>query len=85
MAPSNVAALLELGAHDHPALVVPDRLSLTYARLRELTDEAANALASRGVGMGDRIAIVYPNGPEAILLFLAAVGIINYFLLYFVA
>jgi len=72
VAPSNVAALLELGAHDHPALVVPDRLSLTYARLRELTDEAANALASRGVGMGDRIAIVYPNGPEAILLFLAA-------------
>ena len=72
VAPSNVAALLELGAHDHPALVVPDRLSLTYARLRELTDEAANALASRGVGMGDRVAIVYPNGPEAILLFLAA-------------
>src|SRR2546428_6311302 len=72
VAPSNVAALLGPGAPDQPALVVPGRLSPTYARLRELTEEAAHALASRGVGMGDRVAIVYPNGPEAILLFLAA-------------
>ena len=72
MAPSNVAGLLDQGVSDHPALVIPDRVSLTYARLRELTEEAAHALASHGVGMGDRVAIVYPNGPEAILLFLAA-------------
>jgi acyl-CoA synthetase (AMP-forming)/AMP-acid ligase II len=72
VAPSNIAALLELGAHDHPALVIPDRVSLTYARLRELTDEAARNLASHGVGMNDRVGIVFPNGPEAILLFLAA-------------
>jgi acyl-CoA synthetase (AMP-forming)/AMP-acid ligase II len=64
--------LLDQGANDHPALVIPDRVSLTYARLRELTEEAAHALASRGIGMGERVAIVYPNGPEAILLFLAA-------------
>ena len=70
--PSNVAGLLDHGANDHPALVIPHRISLTYARLRELTEEAAYALASHGVGMGDRLAIVYPNGPEAILLFLAA-------------
>ena len=72
VAPSNVAGLLDQGANDHPALVIPDRVSLTYARLRELTEEAAHALESHGVGMGDRVAIVYPNGPEAILLFLAA-------------
>ena len=72
MGPSNIAALLELGADDHPALVIPDRVSLTYARLRELTDEAARSLASHGVGINDRVAVVYPNGPEAILLFLAA-------------
>src|SRR6266852_7776519 len=72
VAPSNVAGLLDRGANDHPALVIPDRVSLTYARLRELTEEAAHALASHGVGMGDRVAIVYPNGPEAILLFVAA-------------
>src|SRR5258708_14032788 len=72
VAPSNVAGLLDRGANDHPALVIPDRVSLTYARLRELTEEAAHALASHGVGMGDRVAIVYPNAPEALLLFLPA-------------
>jgi len=71
-APSNLAALLERGAHDHLALVVPDRLSLSYARVRELTDEAAGMLASHGIGRGARVAMVFPNGPEAILLFLAA-------------
>ena len=72
MAPSNVAALLEHGAPEHPALVVPNRLSLSYTRLRELSDEAAQALASNGIGKGERVAMVFPNGPEAILLFLAA-------------
>src|SRR5260370_41449176 len=72
VAPSNVAGLLDQGTNNHPALVIPDRVSLTYARLRELTEEAAHALASHGGGMGDRVALVYPNGPEAILLFLAA-------------
>jgi acyl-CoA synthetase (AMP-forming)/AMP-acid ligase II len=57
---------------DHEALVVPTRLAITYRRLRELTDEAAHGLASYGVRRGDRVAMVYPNGPEAILLFLAA-------------
>src|SRR6266446_160956 len=41
-------------------------------RLRELADEAAAALASHGIGRGERVAMVFPNGPEAILLFLAA-------------
>src|SRR4029077_17624481 len=72
VAPSNVAGWLDHGVNDHLALVIPDRVSLTYARLRELTEEAAHGLVSHGVVMGDRVAIVYPNGPEAILLFLAA-------------
>jgi len=67
----NVRVLLEPGAADHPALVVPERISLSYTRLRELTDEAARTLASYGIGKGDRVAMVFPNGPEAILLFLA--------------
>ena len=71
MAPSHVASLLERGVDDHPALVVPDRLSLSYARLRDLTDDAARSLVSHGIGQGDRVAMVFPNGPEAILLFLA--------------
>jgi acyl-CoA synthetase (AMP-forming)/AMP-acid ligase II len=69
--PATIASLLDGGAPDHTALVVPDGPSLTYRRLRELTEEAALALASHGVAPGDRVAIVAPNGPEAILLFLA--------------
>jgi acyl-CoA synthetase (AMP-forming)/AMP-acid ligase II len=72
VAPSNIATLLEAGARDHAALVVPNRVSIDYARLRELTREAAQSLASYGIGEGDRVAIVFPNGPEAIVLFLAA-------------
>ncbi|HEX9098839.1 MAG TPA: acyl--CoA ligase [Candidatus Dormibacteraeota bacterium] len=72
MASSTLFALLEQGASDHPALIVPNRVSLGYGRLRELADEAAHALAAQGVGTGDRVAMVFPNGPEAILLFLAA-------------
>jgi len=72
VAQSTPFAWLENGAPDHPAIVVPNRVSLSYRRLRELVDEAASALASRGIGRGERAAMVFPNGPEAILLFLAA-------------
>ncbi|TMB97022.1 MAG: AMP-dependent synthetase, partial [Chloroflexi bacterium] len=72
VARSNIAAVLDQGARDHPALVVPGRVSLSYSRLRELADEAANALASQGIGRGERVALVFPNGPEAIVLFIAA-------------
>jgi acyl-CoA synthetase (AMP-forming)/AMP-acid ligase II len=64
--------LLAKGAPDHPALVIPNRVSLSYRRLRELVDEAAHALASHGVVRGDRVAMVFPNGPEAILMFVGA-------------
>jgi acyl-CoA synthetase (AMP-forming)/AMP-acid ligase II len=72
VAPTTIAELMQQGVHDHLALVVPNRASLSYARLRELTDEAAQALASYGVARGDRVPMVFPNGAEAILLFLAA-------------
>jgi oxalate---CoA ligase len=66
------AAVIEHAEGDHEALVVPDGVSMTYRRLRELTDEAAHTLASYGIGRGERVAMVFPNGPEAILFFLAA-------------
>jgi oxalate---CoA ligase len=69
---ADIRALLDCGAAGHPALVVPDGPVLTYARLRELADQAALALVSQGVTPADRIAMVFPNGPEAVLLFLAA-------------
>jgi len=53
-------------------VIVPDGPTLTYGRLRELTEQVAMALGAHGVGPGDRVAMVFPNGPEAILLFLGA-------------
>jgi acyl-CoA synthetase (AMP-forming)/AMP-acid ligase II len=69
---ANIASLLINGAADKTALLVPDGPTLTYGRLRDLVEQAAIALLSRGVAPGDRIALVFPNGPEAILLFLAS-------------
>ncbi len=69
---TNIGSLLDRGATDKAALIVPDGPTLTYGRLRELTEEVALALVSSGVRPGDRVAMVFPNGPEAILLFLAA-------------
>ena len=68
---TNIAGLLDRGASDKAALIVPDGPTLTYGRLRELTEQVAIALVSEGVAPGDRVAMVFPNGPEAILLFLA--------------
>jgi acyl-CoA synthetase (AMP-forming)/AMP-acid ligase II len=72
MAPSTVAEILDRGAAAHPALVVPDGPTLTYRELRDLCEEATHALHGAGVRPGDRVAMVYPNGAEAIVLFLAA-------------
>ena len=67
---ANLGSLLERGATGKAALIVPDGPSLTYGRLRELTDQLATALAAHGVKPGDRVATVFPNGPEAVLTFL---------------
>jgi len=64
--------LLERGPADRSAIVVPDGPSVTYARLRELVTDGAARLAALGVRSGDRVALALPNGPEAIVLFLAA-------------
>ncbi len=69
---ANLSALIANGAADKAALVVPDGPTLTYGRLRDLIEQAALSLLSKGVAPGDRIALVFPNGPEAILLFLAS-------------
>jgi acyl-CoA synthetase (AMP-forming)/AMP-acid ligase II len=57
---------------DRLALVVSSGLRLTYGQLREQVWRGAEALAARGVRRNDRVALVYPNSAEAIVLFLAA-------------
>ncbi|HET6963144.1 MAG TPA: long-chain-fatty-acid--CoA ligase [Acidimicrobiales bacterium] len=56
---------------DHPALRWAGG-QLTYAQLDERTNRLAQALASAGVGAGDRVAYLDKNSPEQIELFFAA-------------
>ena len=59
---------LKMLLRDHPdgalAIGAPDRDWLTYGGLRALTADVAAQLNGHGVGRGDRVAIVLPNGPE---------------------
>jgi fatty-acyl-CoA synthase len=67
---ANFVALSPLSFIERTALVYPDRLAViygaqrqtwakTYARCRQL----ANALAARGIGAGDTVAVMLPNVP----------------------
>jgi acyl-CoA synthetase (AMP-forming)/AMP-acid ligase II len=53
------------------AIGAPDRSSLTYDGLVELARRTVAALNGNGIGRGDRVAIVLPNGPEMAAAFLA--------------
>jgi acyl-CoA synthetase (AMP-forming)/AMP-acid ligase II len=61
---TTLKALISSHAGDLKAIGAPDRPWLTYGRLRDLTEEVRSALNGFGVGRGDRVAIVLPNGPE---------------------
>ncbi|MCU0983660.1 MAG: acyl--CoA ligase [Acetobacteraceae bacterium] len=73
MAPlTTVATLLETGSADAPAIRAPEgRATLTHGALRTLAADTVKALNTRGIGRGDRVAIVLPNGPEMAACFLA--------------
>jgi len=65
-------ALLERGGADRPALRATEgRAALIYAGLRGLAGRTVAALNERGIGRGDRVAIVLPNGPEMAAAFVA--------------
>ncbi len=65
-----VAALI--AAHDETALAIgaPDRDWLTYGGLRKQSADVAGMLHRMGIGRGDRVAIVLPNGPEMATAFM---------------
>ena len=63
-----LATLLAQNARRYPdkvALVCGDR-RLTFAGLDARGNRLANALAARGVGCGDRVALAMPNGIELV-------------------
>jgi crotonobetaine/carnitine-CoA ligase len=71
--PLTVGELLDLRAHERPNarfLQFEDR-SLTYAETAAGVNSLANGLAERGVGAGDRVAIMSSNRSEFTLLWLA--------------
>jgi acyl-CoA synthetase (AMP-forming)/AMP-acid ligase II len=70
----NISSVLH-GADKDVALSVPGGISLTYQGLRELVEQASGELTGAGVEPGARIALAFPNSPEAIVFFLAAAAI----------
>jgi acyl-CoA synthetase (AMP-forming)/AMP-acid ligase II len=66
-----VPDLLSNGADDATAIGAPDRPWMTYAGLRVLAHRTVTDLNAMGIGRGDRVALVLPNGPEAAAAFVA--------------
>lgn len=66
-----LSALLAPHPDDAPALGAPDRPWLSHGGLRALTARTRAVLLAAGVGRGDRVAIVLPNGPEMAAAFVA--------------
>jgi acyl-CoA synthetase (AMP-forming)/AMP-acid ligase II len=67
--------LLNAIAQDNPedtALIEHGGLTLTYRSLREQVERLASWLQRAGISRRDRIAIVLPNGIEAVVAFLSA-------------
>ena len=59
-----IASLISEHAEGSAALGAPDRDWLSYGDLRSLSGTVSATLHGCGVGRGDRVALVLPNGPE---------------------
>ena len=62
--------LLASGRDDAVAIAAHEAPPLTYAGLRALIERTCATLNDLGIGLGDRVAIVLPNGPEMATAFL---------------
>ncbi len=71
---ASVVSLLRGGAPQHPAVVVPGAggLRLSYADLAREVEASARGFAGLGIGRDDRVALVFPNSAEGLVMFLAA-------------
>lgn len=63
--------LIAHGADDATALSAPGGKPLTFRDLRALVHGTICELNGNGIGRGDRVAIVLPNGPEMAAAFIA--------------
>jgi acyl-CoA synthetase (AMP-forming)/AMP-acid ligase II len=69
--PTTIRALLDGAPGSATAIAAPGRSDLAYGELRAHVDRTIVALSERGIGRGDRVAIVLPNGPEMATAFLS--------------
>lgn len=70
---SSIHQIIAVQAKNNPskcAISAPGRLPLGYAQLQGLIEANLAILNGMGVGLGDRVAIVLPNGPEMATAFL---------------
>ncbi|MFQ6015575.1 MAG: long-chain fatty acid--CoA ligase [Anaerolineae bacterium] len=72
-----VPDFLRRSAEKYPSQVATIFLGgrLTYSQLQEQADRLANALADLGVKQGDRVAIMLPNCPQAIMAYYAILSL----------
>jgi oxalate---CoA ligase len=66
-----LTGLLASARDDAVAIAAHGAPPLTYAGLRALIDRSVLSLNALGIGRGDRVAIVLPNGPEMATAFLS--------------
>jgi acyl-CoA synthetase (AMP-forming)/AMP-acid ligase II len=69
---TGLLSVLEGGPGTAPAVVVPGGHRLTYWDLAREVELAARDLVGLGIGRQDRVALVFPNSAEGLVLFLAA-------------
>jgi len=68
----SIASLLEAGPAEAPAIGAPEGVKpLSYRDLQALARSTVETLNGLGIGRGDRVAIVLPNGPEMASSFVA--------------
>ena len=70
-AQGTVYALVASAPDDAVAIAAAGRADLTYGELRGHIDRTIASLNRLGIGRGDRVAIVLPNGPEMATAFLS--------------
>lgn len=68
---STISELIADNTAKAPALGAPGREWLSYGGLRALAGEVGRDLNRFGIGPGDRVAIVLPNGPEMAAAFVS--------------
>src|SRR5262245_37013645 len=68
--PETLSTVMARGEATAPAIGAPGRTPLTHAGLRGLAERTVASLNTLGIGRGDRVAIVLPNGPEMATAFL---------------